>query len=57
VKSNWLETWILAPLLVPPAIILDPFTFYWNELVEAGDAAASHGETDGLAQPSCEEGR
>jgi hypothetical protein len=36
VKSNWFETWILAPLVAAPAIIVDPFTFYCCALGDDG---------------------
>ena len=57
-KRNWFETWILTPLLAPPAIILDPFTFYSSELVESADSDAPLFEdsSDAQSEPTRIEG-
>jgi hypothetical protein len=49
VKNNWFETWILAPLLAPPAIIVDPFTFYCCALSDDGPNGSSTAEDDQTA--------
>jgi hypothetical protein len=54
VRNNWFETWILAPLLAPPAIIVDPFTFYCCALGDDGPDAsrAENDETANLIECS-----
>lgn len=39
-KNNWFETWILAPLVAAPAIIIDPFTLYCCALGDDGPDAS-----------------
>jgi hypothetical protein len=46
VKNNWFETWILAPFLTPPAIIVDPFTFYCGVLGDDGPDGSAAEDDD-----------
>jgi hypothetical protein len=48
VKNNWFETWILAPLLAPPAIIVDPFTFYCCVLGDDGPDGPAAEDDDAI---------
>jgi hypothetical protein len=50
VKNKWFETWIMAPFVAAPAIIIDPFTLYCCALGDGGPDG-SPAEDDETADP------
>jgi hypothetical protein len=56
VKNNWFEAWIVTPLLEPPMMIADPFTFYCCVLGNDGShgLAADDGEAIDAVESSDE---